>query len=217
MRADRTAEVDSMGAEVILEPRDLVGEKNYRFQSLVSVMLSSMTKDPCTAAAVKRLQTSLPKGLTIESILEIPEAELAELLYGVGFHNRKAIHLKSTAKILQEKYGGDVPRNLEELKQLPGVGTKMAKIALAVGWGEVVGIAADTHVHRISNRLGWVKTKSPAKTESELESWIPREHWSELNVLLVGFGQQICFAKSPDCNSCKAKDLCPKIGVSKRK
>jgi endonuclease-3 len=212
MRSQRNAEVDSMGAEVILEPRSKVGDKTYKFQALVAVMLSSMTKDPLTAAAIKRLQ-ALPGGLTVKTILEIDQDDLAEVLHGVGFHNRKAEYLKQTAAILQDKYAGDLPETLEEMIELPGVGTKMAKIALSVGQGRVIGIAADTHVHRISNRLGWVKTKEPVQTEGQLESWVPEEYWKDMNLLLVGFGQQICFARNPQCHECKVKDLCPKIGV----
>jgi endonuclease III len=212
MRQARNADVDKMGAEAVLQSKKLIGEKNYRFQALVSVMLSSMTKDPATAAAVKRLQ-DLPEGLTIDSILKTPEKDLAQVLRGVGFHNRKAIYLRETAAILKEKYQGDVPDELEKLLELPGVGSKMAKIALAVGHDKIVGIAADTHVHRISNRLGWVKTKSPLDTEKELEDWIPREHWADINVLLVGLGQQICLPRNPKCSECLAKNLCPKIGV----
>jgi endonuclease-3 len=216
MRSKRNADVDAMGAEAILERKSDVGEKNFRFQALVSVMLSSMTKDPATAAAVKRLQ-KLPGGLNVETIRGIEEKELASVLRGVGFHNRKAIYLKQTADILVEKYDGDVPDQLELLMELPGVGTKMAKIALAVGHDKIVGIAADTHVHRISNRLGWVKTKSPVDTEKELEDWIPREHWADINILLVGFGQQICLPRNPKCDECLAKNLCPKIGVKSTK
>jgi endonuclease-3 len=213
MRALRNAQVDMLGSHSIAQQTD---DKTYRFQALVAVMLSAMTKDADTAAAVKRLQ-QLPQGLNLQAILDITELQLAQVLRGVGFHNRKAKYLKQTAQILLEQHQGDVPDQLDMLLKLPGVGTKMAKIALAVGHGKVVGIAADTHVHRIANRLGWVKTKAPPDTEKEREEWIPREHWEDMNVLLVGFGQQICLPRNPKCDECLAKNLCPKIGVKSAK
>jgi len=107
------------------------------------------------------------------------------------------------------KYGGDIPRNVKELCMLPGVGPKMAYLCMQTAWGKSVGIGVDVHVHRISNRLGWVKTKDPEKTRKTLESWLPKEHWAEINPLFVGLGQTICRARKPLCNECKLKDLCP--------
>lgn len=212
MRSNRDAIVDQFGTEQLGQGEDKV----FRFQTLVSVMLSSMTKDQDTAAATKRLQ-SMEGGLTIPSVQSKSETDLSEIIRGVGFHNRKAVYLKKIAAILHEQYNDDIPNTLEEMVRLPGIGSKMAKIALSAGWGQVVGIAADTHVHRICNRLGWTFSKNPLQTEKQLESWLPREYWKDMNLLLVGLGQQICSAKKPQCSTCTLNDICPKIGVKANK
>lgn len=190
MRKERNAPVDLHGAECLAQGDD----KTFRFQVLVSLMLSSQTKDAVTSAAMKRLQEF---GLEVDKILETSEEKLAELLYGVGFYNRKAKYLKETAAILRSRYDGDIPTTLEELMELPGVGSKMAKLVMMIGWKQVVGISADTHVHRIANRLGWVQSKNPLETEKQLEEWMPREYWKDVNLLLVGLGQQVCLPQNP--------------------
>jgi endonuclease-3 len=188
MRCKRDAPVDSMGTEVLGDRS--ADPKTFRFQTLVAVMLSSQTKDEQTAAAVRRLQQH---GLSIKSMLEISDDKLGELIYGVGFHNKKIQYIKKTAQILHEHYNDDVPETLEDFCELPGVGPKMALIALNVGRGSVQGISVDVHVHRIADRLGWThKANDPEMTRAQLEQWMPREKWSEINLLLVGFGQQIC-------------------------
>lgn len=112
--------------------------------------------------------------------------------------------------MLRDQYNDDIPNTVETLCKLPGVGPKMAHICMKVAWGEVTGIGVDTHVHRISNRLGWVRnTKTPEGTRKELEEWLPQEIWSEVNHLLVGFGQQICQPVRPQCATCLNHELCP--------
>lgn len=109
------------------------------------------------------------------------------------------------------QYDNDIPKTVDELCKLPGVGPKMAHICMNVAWGELSGIGVDTHVHRISNRLGWVKktTKKPEDTRIQLESWLPKEYWSEVNHLLVGFGQEICLPRFPKCDQCLNFNICP--------
>ncbi|XP_065748920.1 endonuclease III-like protein 1 isoform X1 [Phocoena phocoena] len=123
----------------------------------------------------------------------------------------KVKYIKQTSAILQQRYDGDIPASLAELVALPGVGPKMAHLAMAVAWGTVSGIAVDTHVHRIVNRLRWTRkaTKSPEETRRALEEWLPRELWSEINGLLVGFGQQTCLPLHPRCQACLNRALCP--------
>lgn len=179
-------------------------------------MLSSQTKDTVTFEAMKRLKQ---RGLTPEAMCEIDAAELEKLLVPVGFYKRKAIYIKNTAKILIDKYDSDIPDSIEEMVKLPGVGPKMAHICMRVAWGVVSGIGVDTHVHRISNRLQWMPkaTKEPEQTRVALESWLPRELWSEVNELLVGFGQTICTPTNPKCGECLNYDICPSKVVKKKK
>lgn len=118
-------------------------------------------------------------------------------------------YLKKTAAICHAQYNGDIPATLEELVALPGVGPKMAHLTLQVAWRNVVGIGVDTHVHRISNRLGWAKSNTPEQTRVQLEQWLPREYWGVVNVLLVGFGQKVCLPIGPRCSDCRVNALCP--------
>lgn len=150
---------------------------------------------------------------------------------------KKASYIKKTAAILAEHYNSDIPETVEELCKLPGVGQKMAVLTVNIGWDKTVGIGTwwwpwyatqslianilfsflgvDTHVHRIANRLGWTRqpTKTPESTQKELEDWLPRSLWNEVNVLLVGFGQQHCTPVKPHCGTCLNRDLCP-VGKS---
>ncbi|XP_055991237.1 endonuclease III-like protein 1 [Sorex fumeus] len=206
MRSGRDAPVDQLGVE---HCHDLsVPPEVRRYQVLLSLMLSSQTKDQVTAGAMQRLRA---RGLTVARILQTDEHTLGALIYPVGFWKSKAKYIKQTTSILQQRYGGDIPSSVAELVALPGVGPKMAHLAMAVAWGTVSGIAVDTHVHRIANRLGWTKksTKSPEATRTALEEWLPRDLWGELNGLLVGFGQQVCQPVRPRCQACLNRALCP--------
>ncbi|ENN71271.1 hypothetical protein YQE_12196, partial [Dendroctonus ponderosae] len=120
----------------------------------------------------------------------------------------KVKYIKKTSEILKNQYKCDIPNTIEDMLKLPGVGPKMAHICMKIAWGEVTGIGVDTHVHRIANMMGWVKTKTPEQTEKALESWLSFDPWNEVNHLLVGFGQQICLPINPQCSSCLNK-ICP--------
>ncbi|XP_076998315.1 endonuclease III-like protein 1 isoform X2 [Tamandua tetradactyla] len=206
MRKERNAPVDQLGAEHCYDPS--APPTVQRFQVLLSLMLSSQTKDQVTAGAMQRLRA---RGLTVDNVLRMDDSTLGALIYPVGFWRSKVKYIKQTSAILQERYGGDIPASVAELVALPGVGPKMAHLAMAVAWGSVSGIAVDTHVHRIANRLRWTKreTKAPEETRAALEEWLPRELWSEINGLLVGFGQQTCLPIRPRCQSCLNRTLCP--------
>ncbi|XP_068100442.1 endonuclease III-like protein 1 isoform X2 [Hyperolius riggenbachi] len=212
MRSRRDAPVDQMGAEKCFDKN--APPEVMRYQVLLSLMLSSQTKDQVTSAAMSRLQEH---GLNVQRILETDEETVGKLIYPVGFWKNKAKYIKQTTAIIQEKYGGDIPDNVAELVKLPGVGPKMAHLIMDIAWNKVSGIGVDTHVHRISNRLKWVKkeTKSPEDTRVALEDWMPRDLWSEINWLLVGFGQQVCLPVAPRCSECLIKDICP--GANKKK
>lgn len=206
MRKNHRAPVDDMGAEKCADQD--VPDSVYRYQTLISLMLSSQTKDHVTHAAMSRLREH---GLTVDNILKTDDVKLGELIYPVGFWKRKIEYIHKTTKILSEKYNKDIPNSLEELCQLPGVGPKMAYLAMSIAWKKTVGIGVDTHVHRIANRLQWVKkqTSTPEETRIQLEKWLPKEYWKDLNLLLVGFGQTICLPVKPNCSQCSNRQLCP--------
>ncbi|CAL8142627.1 unnamed protein product [Orchesella dallaii] len=215
MRSTKTAAVDTMGCE---RTADLtVDPKIQRFQTLVSLMLSSQTKDQVTYAAMERLKA---RGLTVQSMLDVDEKELGDLLNPVSFYKRKSIYIKKAAKMLRDSYADDIPATVEDLMSLPGVGPKMAYICMNAAWNENVGIGVDTHVHRIANRLKWTGVKGtndPEKTREALESWMPKELWQETNILLVGFGQEICRPVGPKCDTCLNKDICPSSTAKTKK
>ncbi|KAI5811419.1 DNA glycosylase, partial [Peziza echinospora] len=203
MRAGVWAPVDTMGCEMLAEPESaIITPKIQRFQTLVSLMLSSQTKDTVTSVVVRSLQTTLPGGLTVPAIRAVDPAVLDKFIGAIGFHNRKTIYLKQTAEILHEKYNDDIPRTVAELCSLPGVGPKMAHLTMSAAWNDTQGIGVDVHVHRIVNLWGWVKTNDPEQTRIALEKWLPREKWREINKLLVGFGQTICLSRGPKCGEC---------------
>ncbi|XP_075797711.1 endonuclease III-like protein 1 isoform X4 [Microtus pennsylvanicus] len=206
MRSKKDAPVDQLGAEHCYDAS--APPKVQRYQVLLSLMLSSQTKDQVTAGAMQRLRA---QGLTVENILQMDDSMLGRLIYPVGFWRNKVKFIKQTTAILQQRYEGDIPASVAELVALPGVGPKMAHLAMAVAWGTVSGIAVDTHVHRIANRLRWTKkvTKTPEATRTALEEWLPRGLWNEINGLLVGFGQQICLPIHPQCQACLNRALCP--------
>ncbi|KAH9831301.1 endonuclease III [Teratosphaeria destructans] len=190
MRKRVVAAVDTMGCEEAAEEH--ASPRDKRLQTLVSLMLSSQTKDPVTFAAMRNLQQNLPGGFNLESLLEVEPTVLNSLINKVGFHNNKTKYIKNTAVILRDRFGGDIPDTIEGMISLPGVGPKMAYLCMSAAWGRDEGIGVDVHVHRITNLWGWHKTSTPEQTRAELESWLPRDKWHHINHLLVGFGQTIC-------------------------
>ena len=209
------APVDTMGCEKIAETSD---EKQKRYRTLISAMLSSQTKDQINHATMNKL-IALNKD-TAEGILNTTEDDLDEIIHQVGFHRNKAKYLRAAAKICVEKYGGDIPPDLESLVELPGVGPKMGHLIMNVGWEKPSGICVHVHVHRITERLGWVsescavtnagspRKRTPEDTRVALENWLPKDEWVEINPLLVGFGQLYCTPLRPKCSECDVADLC---------
>lgn len=206
MRKLSVAPVDTMGCSAIgSENGQDTSTKEYRLQCLISLVLSSQTKDQVTYAAMTRLKKH---GCTVLNLLNndtTPESLLAQLIYPVGFYKRKAQYIKDICRVLHEQYDDDIPNTVEGLMKLRGVGPKMAYLAMSSAWNNTVGIGVDTHVHRISNRLPWVHTNTPEETRKSLESFVPRELWDPVNVLLVGFGQTICKPVGPLCGQCKLR------------
>ena len=200
--------VNALNAPVIT----LLAEKGKApYKILIATILSLRTQDKTTHRALARLFEAAP---TIEKILELDEAEIARLIYPVGFYRQKARQLKQVACILKERYHGNVPSSEEELLELPGVGKKTAALVLGKGFG-IPAVCVDTHVHRISNRLGLVKTKTPEQTQAALMALLPKPFWVEWNDLLVALGQTLCHPTSPKCSVCPIAGLCPRMGVKR--
>ncbi len=189
----------------------VVAKDRDPYRVLVSTVLSLRTKDATTLEASRRLFRVAPD---IETLSKMDEKELARIIYPVGFYRTKARNLKKIASIIIEKYGGKVPDSMDQLLELPNVGRKTANLVLAKGYG-IPAICVDVHVHRISNRLGLVKTQTPLETEMELRKILPVEYWIEYNDLLVPFGQNVCVPVSPFCSRCPLYAYCERVGVKK--
>lgn len=183
---------------------------NTPFTTLISCILSLRTKDEVTDEASVRL---LSKYDTPEKLVKVSEEEIKKLIYPVGFYKTKSKRIKEISRTLIEKYSGKVPKNFDELLKLKGVGFKTAAIVMVYGHKDFNYIPVDVHVHVISNRLGWVKTKDPDETMIKLMNVIPKKYWADLNHLFVTFGQKICITTSPWCSRCPIEQFCPKIGV----
>ena len=184
--------------------------RNPPFYILISTVLSARNKDEMTIKATKKL-FSVYK--TPKQIAEAPLKKLEPLIKQSGFYKTKAKRIKEISKILLKKYKGKVPSTMEELVDLPGVGRKTAGCVLVYAFNKMA-IPVDTHVHRISNRLGWVKTKNREDTEQALMKLIPRKYWMDVNEVLVIHGQTVCNPISPWCSKCQIRKLCPRIGVT---
>lgn len=178
------------------------------FETLVSTILSLRTKDAVTELASRRLLSRAP---TPAAIASFPLKQVEELIYPVGFYRTKARNLRKTCRMLLGKHEGKVPRDLDSLLNLPGVGRKTANLVMTVGHGDY-GICVDTHVHRITNLWGYVQTATPEKTEFALRAKLPRRYWKTYNDILVTFGQNLCVPVSPWCSKCPVEPLCEKAG-----
>jgi endonuclease-3 len=181
------------------------------FETLVSTMLSLRTKDNVTEAASQRI---LMRAHTPEILASLSIEEIEQWIYPVGFYHTKAKNLRETCRCLLRDFGGKVPRSMDSLLKLPGVGRKTANLVLTVGFGDY-GICVDTHVHRISNLWGYVRTRTPEETEFALRKKLPKRHWKSFNDILVTFGQNLCLPVSPWCSKCPIAQYCPRIGLGK--
>jgi len=183
------------------------------FKILISTIISLRTKDEITAISSKKLFSVAD---TPEKILKLSEEKIQQLIYPAGFYKNKAKTIREISKIIIEKYNGKVPDNLEELLRFKGVGRKTANLVLSEGFNKPA-ICVDIHVHRISNRLGFVKTKTPEETEFALMKKVPEKYWNKINKLLVAFGQTVCKPVSPLCSKCKVENYCSKEGVGRHR
>ncbi|MCL2789705.1 MAG: exodeoxyribonuclease III [Desulfobulbus sp.] len=182
------------------------------FKILVATLLSARTKDEVTAAASRRL---FARAGTVEELARLTVEELEQLIYPVGFYRNKARFLKQLPMVLQERFFGAIPQDIDALVSLPGVGRKTANLVLAVAFGKAA-ICVDTHVHRIMNIWGVVKTATPLQTEMALRRILPEQSWAEVNSILVAFGQGTCTPVRPHCDRCVVTSWCPRMGVTPR-
>lgn len=181
------------------------------FRTLISCILSLRTQDKTTREASMRL---FELASTPDEMIRLSEETIRQAIYPVGFYKRKAVVILNICRDLIQRFNGKTPDDLDELLTLKGVGRKTANLVVTVGFNKP-GICVDTHVHRISNRWGYVQTKNPDQTEMALRKKLPREYWIEFNDLLVPFGQNICLPVSPRCSVCPIFEFCQRVGVSR--
>ena len=186
-------------------------QKQDPFSVLISTVISLRTKDDVTLNASRRLLAEAPDP---RSMLQLSEDRIADLIFPAGFYRRKAMQIRQISEILVSEYDGKVPSDAGLLMQLPGVGIKTANLTLNLGFG-IDAICVDCHVHQISNRLGWIETKTPEESEKALQPVMPRRFWIPLNELLVSYGQEVCTSVSPKCSMCPENRSCPKVGVTR--
>jgi endonuclease III len=184
-------------------------QTNDPFKVLITTILSARTKDQTTAAAAARL---FAKVATPEDLSRLPVAAIEKLIYPVGFYHDKARHLKELPGVLQSRFKGILPQTVEELCELPGVGRKTANLVVAVAFDKPA-VCVDIHVHRIFNRLGYLKTAAPLATEMELRKHLPVKFWTTFNSYFVSFGQHLCKPVRPECDRCPIFRYCARIGV----
>ena len=204
---------EAVGRNPLPSVSEIAGGKRDPFRILISTLLSLRTKDEVTYPASLRL---FKEGDTPEALLNMSRARIEELIYPVGFYKTKALRIHEISRILLEQYGGTVPADRDSLLAFPGVGLKTANLVLGLGFNQPY-ICVDTHVHRISNRLGWVRTKTPEETEKALSVLVPPEGMVRINELMVLFGQRICRPVSPYCSQCPLLPECPQNGVDKKR
>ncbi len=182
------------------------------FQVLIATLLSARTQDATTLAASKRL---FRRARTPRSMTKLGVKEIERLIYPVSFYRNKARFVKATAETLARDYGSKVPDTLEEMVKLPGVGRKTANLVMILAYRSQRNICVDTHVHRLANRLGWVKTSLPDETEQALYESTDARWWPYINLYLVTWGQNMCRPVNPRCGDCPIAHLCPRIGVTR--
>jgi endonuclease-3 len=208
-RAKRDEGGDS--ASLLVEGALSPNKRPDPFLVLIGCLLSLRTKDETTDKAMERL---MERARTPEELLSIPTEEVERIIYPVGFYKVKSRLIKEISRTVIEKYHNAVPDTLDELLTIKGIGRKTANIVITEGFG-LLGVAVDTHVHRISNRFGAVKTKTPDETEMRLREILPREYWREYNPLLVTHGRRTCNPISPWCSKCPVFNLCGRVGVAR--
>ena len=181
------------------------------FRILISTLLSLRTKDDVTDTASARLFAIAP---TARKLAGLDLERIEKIIYPVGFYRTKARTIRDVARRLETEFGGKVPNTIDALLEFKGVGRKTAALVVSLGF-DTPAICVDTHVHRIANRLGWIRTRTPHETETALMKLVPRKHWIEVNEIMVGFGQRVCTPLSPHCSTCPVSRWCARVGVGR--
>lgn len=202
-RENLNATIDTKGCDKFYD--ELLPDNINRLYILLGAFLSSQTNDNITYACVMRFKKL---NISLEDINDMRLEDLVKIIKPVGFYNQKSKNLKKICKIVIDNFGGLIPSDIKTLLKFPGIGYKMAILISNLITKSPQGICVDTHMHRICNRLGWVETKNAEKTRLELEEWIPKSYWLELNPIIVGYGQTICKSKNPKCDQCSLKNSC---------
>lgn len=179
------------------------------FLILISCLLSLRAKDTVTVPVAKEL---FKYAKTPQAFVDMPIVQIEKIIFSIGFYHNKARVIKQVSQDLIDRFDGEVPKTYQELRSIKGIGQKTANLVLAYGF-DIPALCVDTHVHQVSNRLGWVATKTADQTEKELKKIIPQKYWIELNHLFVIWGQQVCVPVSPFCSRCVLAPICPKRGV----
>ena len=187
-------------------------QRESAFEVLIATMLSAQTRDAVTGAASRRL---FRVARTPRALARLTPKAIEELIYPVSFYRNKSVHVRQACEQIVSRFGGVVPSTMAELLTLPGVGRKTANLVLILAHRSADNICVDTHVHRISNRLGWVATRTPEETEHALYAVAARRWWPLINLYLVTWGQNVCRPVYPLCGACAIADLCPRIGVTR--
>jgi endonuclease-3 len=188
----------------------VAAESRDPFRVLIACILSLRTQDTTTGPAAARLFALAD---TPAAMLKLTPRQIERAIYPVGFYRTKARAIRAICRDMLERFGGRVPDEIDDLLTFTGVGRKTANLVVTMGYGKP-GICVDTHVHRISNRLGYIKTRNPEETEQALRRQLPRRYWIGYNDLLVSFGQNVCTPISPRCSRCPVRALCARVGVT---
>ncbi len=190
---------------------DMANKGATPYEILIASLLSARTLDTVTMVVAPRL---FELANTPEKMIQLDEQEIAQTIHGVMYSENKAKQILALSHILLDKYGGRVPDDIEQLDELPGVGRKIANLVVTQAFGKL-GICVDIHVHRVTNRWGYVHTKTPDETELALRKKLPQPYWIEINGLLVALGQNVCQATSPKCSICPVRQHCDRVGVTR--
>ena len=206
----RTLAREIDGLELPAVEKISASQKEDPFQILISTLLSARTQDATTLAASTRL---FAKASTPQAVARLRVSQIEKLIYPVSFYRNKAVFVRDAAKKILAEFGGRVPSTLEELITLPGVGRKTANLVMILAFKSHENICVDIHVHRIANRLGWVRTRTPEETEQALYKTLERQWWPLVNLYLVTWGQNVCRPVYPRCSRCPIVKMCARTGV----